>query len=307
MEYAPIVLFVYNRAKHTKEVLTKLSENELAKDSELFIYSDGPKRESDIEKIKEVRNVLKEIKGFKKVTITASEKNKGLANSVIGGVTEVINKYGKVIVLEDDLLTQKYFLNVMNQMLDYYSNDKKIGSVTAFMITTRQVKVPKYYIEDIFFNVRPCSTGWGTWKDRWDEVDWEVQDYLSFSENKYAQKQFNKGGKDLTKMLKAQIEGKIDSWAIRWSYHQFKKGLVCVQTTKSYVDNIGYDSSGIHSKDESLLFRQESLASKKRLDLYKYSGVPTWEIIKRYRAVNSFGWVYIKKKLYSKIGILIKI
>lgn len=197
MKLAPIVLFVYNRPKHTEEVLVKLSQNELAKDSELFVYSDGPKKESDIEKVEEVRNVLKKVQGFKKITIMSSEKNKGLANSVMGGVTEVINKYGKVIVLEDDLLTQKYFLNVMNQMLDYYSKDKEIGSVTAFMMTTKQVKVPKDYIEDIFFNVRPCSTGWGTWKDRWDEVDWEVQDYPSFSNNKYAQKQFNKGGGEI--------------------------------------------------------------------------------------------------------------
>lgn len=108
-------------------------------------------------------------------------------------------------------------------------------------------------------------------------------------------------------MLKAKMEGKVDSWAIRWSYHHFKKGLVCVQTTKSYIDNIGYDSSGVNSKDESLLFRQDSLASKKALDLYRYAGIPTWKIIKRYGSVNSFGWVYIKKKLYSKLGILIKI
>lgn len=306
MSYAPIILTVYNRADHAKQVLDSLSKNELAKKSELYIYSDGPKKEQDEAKVKAVRDVLKNVKGFKKVTVIAAPKNKGLANSVIGGVTDIVNKYGKVIVLEDDLLTQKYFLTVMNQMLDYYESDERIASVTAFMQTTRQVKLPSNYTKDVFFNVRPCSTGWGTWKNRWAKVDWEVKDYNQFTSDKSKQKEFNKGGKDLSGMLAAKMAGKVDSWAIRWTYHVFKNHLTTVQTTKSYVDNIGYDASGTNTKDETYFFRQNSLAKKKVLDLIPYEGDITWNIVRRYVKPYTFSWVYIKKKLYSKLGILIK-
>lgn len=306
MSYAPILLTVFNRANHARQVLDRLAKNELAKYSELFIYSDGPRNPKEEKIIKEVRDVLKNVKGFKKVTVVAAQKNKGLANSIITGVTDIVNKYGKVIVLEDDLLTQKYFLNVMNQMLDYYESDKRVAGVTAFMQTTRQVRVPNKYVEDIFFNIRPCSTGWGTWKSRWEKVDWNVSDFKEFIQNLSLQKEFNKGGKDLTTMLKAKMEGKVDSWAIRWTYHIFKNHLAFVQTTKSYIDNIGYDASGINSKDETYFFRQNSLAEKKVLKLIPFEGNITWNIVKRYVAPYTFGWIYIKKKLYSKLGILIK-
>lgn len=306
MRYAPILLTVFNRADHAKKVLDSLAKNELAKFSELYIYSDGPRRPEEEEKVKAVREVLKNVKGFKKVTVVAAPKNKGLANSVIGGVTDIVNKYGRIIVLEDDLLTHKYFLTIMNQMLDYYESDEHIAAVTSFMQSTRQVKLPKNYTEDVFFNVRPCSTGWGTWKNRWEKVDWKVSDFDEFINNKARQKEFNMGGKDLTGMLQAKMGGRVDSWAIRWTYHVFKNHLTAAQTTKSYIDNIGYDASGTNTKDETYFFRQNSLAKKKVLDLIPYDGNITWSIVKRYVKPYTFGWIYIKKKLYSKLGILIK-
>lgn len=306
MSYAPILLTVFNRADHARKVLDSLAKNELAKFSELYIYSDGPRKPEEEAKVKAVREVLRNVKGFKKVTVVAAPKNKGLANSVIGGVTDLVNKYGKIIVLEDDLLTHKYFLTVMNQMLDYYESDKHIAAVTSFMQSTRQVKLPKNYTEDVFFNVRPCSTGWGTWNDRWEKVDWNVSDFDEFINDKSRQREFNRGGKDLTPMLKAKMEGKIDSWAIRWTYHVFKNHLLIAQTTRSYVDNIGYDASGTNTKDETYFFRQESLATKKELELVTSMGEATWSIVNRYAAPYTFGWTYIKKKLYSKLGILIK-
>jgi len=306
MSYAPILLTVFNRADHAKKVLDSLAKNELAKFSELYIYSDGPRKPEEEAKVKAVRAVLKNVKGFKKVTVVAAPKNKGLANSVIGGVTDIVNKYGKIIVLEDDLLTHKYFLNVMNQMLDYYESDEHIAAVTAFMQSTRQVKLPKNYTQDVFFNVRPCSTGWGTWKARWARVDWNVSDFERFINDKARQREFNRGGKDLTPMLKAKMEGKIDSWAIRWTYHVFKNHLLVVQTTRSYIDNMGYDASGTNTKDETYFFRQESLASQKVLKLIPSTSEATWDIVNRYATPYTFSWAYLKKKLYSKLGILIK-
>jgi len=307
MSYAPILLTVFNRADYAKKVLDSLAKNELAKFSELYIYSDGPRRIEEEEKVRAVREVLKNVKGFKKVTVVAAPKNKGLANSVIGGVTDIVNRYGKVIVLEDDLLTQKYFLNVMNQMLDYYELDNNVGAVTAFSQSVRQMKFPKDYKQDTFFNVRPTSTGWGTWKNRWEKVDWKVSDFEQFMSNRSMQKEFNRGGKDLTPMLKAKMKGKIDSWAIRWAYHIFKNNLVSVQTVKSYINNIGYDASGTNGKNEDYFFQQETMANKKILTLSSYEGTPSWSVIREYAKPFSLGWVYLKKKMFSKLGILIKI
>lgn len=306
MAYAPIMLTVFNRATHTKEVLKALSENELASESEIYIYSDGPRKPQDEEKIKEVREVIQATKGFRKVSIIEAEKNKGLANSVIQGVTDVVNKHGKVIVLEDDLITSKYFLRIMNQMLDYYVSNPKVGCVTAYTLSERQMHRPEDYREDVFFNVRPASTGWGTWKDRWDKVDWQVFDFKKFLTNKQKQKDFNKGGKDLTNMLIAQMNGKINSWAIRWTYHLYKHDLVSVQTVQSYIDNMGYDSSGTHGKNESYFYQQKSMATKETLTLIPYDGIPTWKVIREYAKPFTLSFPYIKRKLYSKLGILIK-
>ena len=148
--FAPIVLFVYNRPKHTKETLNALISNKDFSEHKLYIFADGKKKEVD-ENWEELRRELKMYEGkYPNIELKLSKENKGLAKSVIVGVTQIVKEYGKVIVLEDDLVTQKYFLKVMNQMLDYYETDEKIASVTAFMQTERQVKVPSNYNRDVF-------------------------------------------------------------------------------------------------------------------------------------------------------------
>jgi len=240
---APIVLFVYNRLWHTRQTVEALQRNELARESELFIYSDAPKHEEAKEKVKEVRDYIKNIDGFKKVTIIKREKNWGLANSVIDGVTKIVNEYGKIIVLEDDLVTSTNFLVYMNEALDFYIEDKKIWSISAYNLP---IDIPKNYQKDVYLNYRASSWGWATWKDRWKKNDWEVQDYKKFVKNKILQKQFNRGGNDMTEMLINQMEGKIDSWAIRWGYSQFKDKSYCIYPTITKVQNIGMDGSGVH-------------------------------------------------------------
>lgn len=184
MKLAPITLFVYNRPDHTNKTIEALKKNKFAKESELFIFSDGPKKQEDASKVKEVRKYLKTIDGFNDVFIKESEKNKGLANSIISGVTEVINKYRKVIVLEDDLITSPVFLEYMNFLLNRYEAEKKVYSVTGYNHPEKIMKIPKDYKYDIYFNPRASSWSWGTWKDRWDNVDWEVKDFEdSFRKN----------------------------------------------------------------------------------------------------------------------------
>ncbi len=243
-ELAPIVLFVYNRPSHTKKTIEALKNNELAGESDLFIFSDGAKSENDAQRVDEVRAYIKTIKGFGGVEVTEREKNFGLANSILSGVNHVSSLYDRVIVLEDDVITAPSFLTFMNNALEFYQTNKSIFSVSGYPYS---IKIPGSYKKDVFISYRASSWGWGTWKDRWEKVDWEVKDFNSFIKDKKAQKLFNRAGEDVTPMLKAQIWGEIDSWAIRWTYSHSKHNAYCLLPIIPLCKNIGTDSSGTHS------------------------------------------------------------
>lgn len=245
MFLSPIILFVYNRPEHTKKTVDALKLNQLASESLLFIFSDGYKNETDRKKVEEVRNYITTISGFKEIKITLREKNLGLADSVISGVTEIINEYGKVIVLEDDIVTSPYFLKFMNEALNFYKDDKRIYSISGYNFP---IKIPESYPHQVYISPRPSSWGWGTWKDRWEKVDWKISDYDNFVNNKEEIKKFNLGGDDLTRMLKRQMSGEINSWAIRWTYAHYKGNRYCLFPIMSLAKNIGADSSGVHTK-----------------------------------------------------------
>lgn len=244
MKLAPIVLFTFNRLDHTKKTISALQENYLASESELFIYSDGARNEEEKAKVKNLRRYLNTVDGFKKITIIEAEKNKGLAKSVIGGVTDIINKYSKVIVLEDDLVTSKYFLQYMNDALESFEYRKDIWSISGY---GPDIDIPNDYTEDVYLTRRGSSWGWATWKDRWELVDWNLEDYKLFKSDKNKVREFNLSGKDLAPMLEDQVKGRIDSWAVRWVYSQFKNKKYTVYPVRSMVKNIGNDFSGTHT------------------------------------------------------------
>lgn len=246
---APIVLFAYNRPSHTDKTLHALMNNELANESILYIYCDGQKvgaSNDQIQKINEVRKIASSKKWCKEVYIIESVYNKGLANSVIDGVTETINKHGKVIVLEDDLVTSKYFLKYLNSGLKYYENKKTVYSISADRPSCQKFEIPEDYKYDVFASLRPFSYGWATWKDRWDTIDWSLKYLKVFLNNKEQTRAFNRGGEDLTNLLILQRENKIDSWAIRFSFAHFSNHAVAILPCISYIDNIGYDGTGTH-------------------------------------------------------------
>jgi hypothetical protein len=244
---APVVIFVYRRPEHTKKTIESLSKNYLAKETEVFIYSDGPKDEKSEKEVKLVReyiDLLPEKRFFKSIKIIKSETNKGLANSIISGVSEIIEKYGKVIVLEDDLVSSKDFLQFMNAALEYYKDNSKIWSISGYNLP---IKIPKDYEYDVYLSYRASSWGWATWKNRWEKVDWEVSDYDDFKKNKLLRNKLNRGGRDLSFMLDLQMQGKIDSWAIRWCFAQSKLDMLTVYPVISRIRNIGLDGTGTHS------------------------------------------------------------
>lgn len=239
MQLSPIVLFTYKRLDTLIKTMTALSANTLAASSDLYIYSDGLKWAKDKAAIAKVRAYLKTINGFKSITIHESPVNKGLANSIIDGVTHIINQYGSVIVLEDDLVSSPNFLNYMNDALNFYRNEAKVFSITGF---STPINSP-HPDSDVYFTSRGSSWGWATWKDRWSTIDWEVKDYSVFKKDKTLRRNFNKMGSDKSQMLERQMRGKIDSWAIRWCYHQFKNDLFSVHPFGSKIVNIGFYSA----------------------------------------------------------------
>jgi len=275
MSLAPIVLFVYNRPWHTQQTVEALQKNKLAQESELFIYCDAAKNEVVKTEVDKVRAYVKSINGFRKISIIERDKNWGLANSIIDGVTEIVNEYGKIIVLEDDLVTSPNFLNFMNDALDAYQNEENIYSITGFSFSSEFMRFPKDFVDDVYLNIRPMSWSWATWKNEWEGIDWEVLDFSSFIASSKKTSQFNQGGTDLTNMLKMQMKGQLDSWYIRWTYNAFKKGKFTIYPRVSLVNNIGHDNTGVHcSLDERNLYSHSernlnSIKIKKNITLNK--------------------------------------
>lgn len=295
---APIVLFCYNRPWHVEQTLNALSKNELADQSVLYIYCDGPKEnatEEQINNIKLTREVIRKDKWCKEVHILESEKNKGLANSIIGGVTDVINKYGKVIVLEDDLVSSPYLLKFMNTALDYYESYNGVFSVSANRPPLSKMEIPEDYNYDVFVCLRSYSTGWGTWKDRWDKVDWSMDEFDKCKQNPNMLKALSRLGEDFPPMMQMQKDGKIDSWAVRFGFAHFKNHSVAILPCNSYVTNIGFDGTGTHSGTVANVYDNDLSKSKENpilLDMMYEDD----------RIINSFynAFTYKKRPLWQK-------
>lgn len=245
-ENSPIILFVYNRPEHTMQTLTALNNNIGVDESELFIFSDNAKNSQDKSNVLNVRSLLRKFEKdnqFKKVHICEWEEHKGLADSVITGVSDVFRQYERVIVLEDDLITSNDFLKFMNGALDYYKTDERVWSIAGY---SPKLKPLSKYKEDVYLCLRAGSWGWATWKDRWKSIDWDVKDYEDFKQDRKKQKQFRKRGYNMPDMLERQMLGEIDSWAIRFCYEQFKQNKITVNPTVSRIRNIGFDGTGTH-------------------------------------------------------------
>lgn len=318
---APVIVFTFDRPDHTAQTLKALSENDLSNQSILYIYCDGIKSNSSEKqklRIKEVRKVVRQEQWCKEVHIIESDKNKGLANSIIDGVTDVINKHGKVIILEDDLISSPYFLYYMNSALDFYNKYPSVFSISANRPPLNKMKIPEDYKYDTFASLRNYSTGWATWKDRWNRVDWEMSKLDTILADVNLINAVNRGGDDLIDLIKMQREGKIDSWAVRFGLEHFVQHAVAILPCISYVDNIGFDGTGTHSGYVEDTYRNDlSKASSevKFLDIiYQDSRIinafynaftskkrPIWQ-----KAINRLSRIFggknifvIKKKVYE--------
>lgn len=247
MEFAPIALFVYKRVEHTRQTIESLKKNELASESDLIIFSDAAKNEKDKSHVKNVRQLISDVEGFKSVKLILNRENKGLANSLISGITEVVNEYGKIIVLEDDMITSRFFLRYMNNALNLYEQNDKVISIHGYVYPVMQ-KLP----ETFFLKGADCW-GWATWQRGWKLFNADSKLLLNEIRKRKLEFEFDiDGTTNNLKMLKNQIAGKVDSWAIRWHASAFINEKLTLYPGRSLVRNIGMDDMGTHTKSTKI-------------------------------------------------------
>lgn len=293
MTLAPICLFVYNRLKVTQETVRALQNNYLASESDLIIFSDGPKNEAAQKKVADVRQYIHKVNGFKSVTVVEAPQNKGLGTSIIEGVSQTVKTYGMAIVLEDDLYTTPNFLDYMNQALDFYQDHQNIISICGYGL---KIKKPKDYISDFYLYGRSSSWGWATWQHQWETVDWEVKDWETFKADKKAVKAFNYNGSDMFRMLKSVVEGGGNTWAIRFCYAQFKQKKYSLMPFESFVENMGFDADGTNTKYTFSRFKTRMDAGTNRKFVFDSD-------INVHRAIEKECYKYhsIPIRIYSRI------
>lgn len=307
MNLAPIVLFTYNRPWHTRQTIEALQKNHLASESVIFIFSDGPKTKEDEPKVEEVRKFLKTIQGFKQIEIIEREKNWGLAKNIIDGVTKVVNEYGKVIVLEDDIVTSPFFLKFMNEALNRFEDKEKVMHISGYMYPIKTEGLP-----DTFF-IKPTSCwGWATWKRAWKFFERNPQKQIN-SLTKEQIKDFNLNNSyDYWSQLVLNYEGKLYTWAIFWYLSVYLNNGLSLHPRESLTKNIGTNAGGTHFKAKTKVFDvelstkdnwdfpdiiEEHFLARKRLEEYfnrikppiwrrVISKVLPWEVKER---IKSFG------------------
>ena len=237
--YAPVLLFVYNRPAHVRRTVEALRANLLAAESDLYVYSDAAKDESSLEAVREVRTYVRHIDGFRSVTVVERPQNWGLARNIIDGVTTHVNRAGRVIVLEDDLITAPYFLTFMNDALEVYKDEPRVGHIQACDFT-QDPSLP-----DTFLIRWTGSWGWGTWARAWKHFNPDGRALLDELLARKLDRTFDFDGTyGCTRMLRRQIEGKNNSWAIRWNASLFLRGILSLNVGRSLVQNEGFDGSG---------------------------------------------------------------
>lgn len=246
---APIVLFVYNRPWHTVQMLNALSENQLADQSELYVFCDGPKSNAtakELENIQKVRTIVQQKSWCKDIKIKAYDSNVGCRDIIINGISEVFCKYNKVIVLEDDIITSPTFLNYMNAALNHYENRKSVFSISGHSHSPEKYQIPADYEYDVYVSPRIFNWGWGTWSDRWNQTDWSFNYYDAFIKSPFQIDAFNRCGEDLVKMLKEEYDGQSSAWDIQFTFAHFMNHAVSIVPCIPFTKNIGLDGSGTH-------------------------------------------------------------
>lgn len=302
-DLAPVVLFAYNRPQHLNRTLTALKENDLAKGSELFIYCDGLKshtNRTEFDLVQETRRVAEKDQWCGKVNLIFRDKNLGLAENITSGVTEVVSKYGKVIVLEDDVETSTHFLSFMNRALELYSDEESVMHISGYWFPVK----PRYnyFLRDYFFYQSSTCWGWATWSRAWkfytnDSRKLKSQLYHAGLWSKFTFNHESNFGEQLDK----NISGEISTWAVKWQGVLYLRDGLALHPKKSYTRNIGNDSSGVHSGTNAI-FDWKNLNDKALIG--KVPVKKSWLASKAYRSF--YRQYFIKRSLLDSLKVSAK-
>ena len=244
---AAIALFAYRRPAHAAKTLNALLKSKGSTKLPLYVFADGPRIQDDFDEITRVRDLLSGFDWPGGVSRSFANTNRGLANSIVLGVSEVLKRHEAVIVLEDDIVLAESAIEYFVQALERFYYTPSVASVSGFSHPERRLRFPSYYPYDSYFLRRNSSWGWATWHDRWAQVSWDIDKWLKLRNNSYVVSCLEAVSPDLPKMLDRQAAGGIDSWAVRFTLHHFLKGCVSLTPVHSYVENIGMDGSGTHT------------------------------------------------------------
>lgn len=248
MNLAPIALFAYNRPEHLQASLAALVSNPLAAESHLYLYSDGPKDDISVPLVESVRSIAQKVEGFRAVTVVEREGNIGLVASITGEVKRLCAEFGRVIVLEDDLITAPFFLAYMNEALARFENEAGVMQVSGYMYP-----IPARNGNRAIFLPATSCWGWGTWRRAWDSYDPTIRGFDELKADPVRRRAFNLDGHyDYVDLLSAHIAGRVNSWGAVWHLNVFLKGGLTVYPPVSLVSNIGFDGSGTHGQESEL-------------------------------------------------------
>ncbi len=297
MIQSPVVLFTYSRLDHTRRTVEALLQNDLASQSDLIVYSDAARSIDKQNTVEEIRAYLAAISGFRSVTIKHRMENYGLAKSIIQGVTEVLQQLDRVIVLEDDLVTSKYFLTYMNDALERYADDERVASIHGYVYPVTQP------LPEAFFIPGADCWGWATWKRGWKLFNPDGQYLLDELRRRKMIRAFDfNGAYGYSKMLEGQINGKNDSWAVRWYASAFLAGKLTLYPGRSLVHNIGNDNSGRHCGESDIY---DSLLSKTPINLDQIKVSSSDEALQAFEAFFKQSKISLSQRLIRRLSNLL--
>lgn len=248
---AAIGLFLYKRVEHATQTVAALRANQLARDSDLYVFCDAARDETDRDAVARVRQLARTIDGFKSVRVVERDVNLGIARSIIDGMSAVFQQHERAIVIEDDIVCSPKALLYFSAMLDHFETWPRVSAISANAYPRHTVPIPSSLPHDVYFTPRLNCWGWATWRDRWRAVQWDAPDADEWLARPGRAEAFSRGGGDLLELWKLHRAGRIDSWAIQWEFDQFRRGLVTAHPREPYTRCIGLDGSGTHHSLEN--------------------------------------------------------
>lgn len=286
-DFAPIVLFVYNRPSHTRRTLWALEKNELAEQSDLYIFADAAKNTRDIEHVNAVRAIIREPWKFAHIHIIERAHNKGLADSVIEGVSKVVAKHGRAIVFEDDLESSPFALRYFNDALREYAQDNYIMHISGYMYPVAEVeRLPETFL----FRV-PSSWGWATWERAWKLFNPDMADLTTGLKRRDRYEISVERSENFWKQVKQFKTGKINSWAIRWYLSMYRNKGLALYPRYSHIQNIGTDGSGTHSDIDTMYTVRLSEKPTKRFTVERRENPVAFQAIKYFYKHRKGPWI----------------